>query len=143
MKSPAIPIKKAVYATLGRSFTANSQTVNNYITPPQSPPNYYTWGDLTSYDDVGTKDKFIGSVFYDVVCVAKENIAYPSSVTLDAIANEVMTTLVTRGTNLVDADGNFSFISIKVNDLIEGESEIDNVLEMYKRVRLEIELQEV
>ena len=143
MKDFSNSLKQSIYTLMGQTSTINSQTVTNYVTPPRSPVDYYTWVDLIGYTDEGTKDKFIGDVRLDIVCVTKVNGAVPDSELLGLIGNDALTKLVSKGDGIADPTNTFEFFSVVLNDLIEDKEIVGNKTMLYKRLRLTIKCQEL
>ena len=140
MKNPILYIKQAIYTALNVASvtTVSGQSVTVYTDAPKEPPNNFIWGGSLGYEDLGTKNSFVGSVNYEVTIVTKTNVAQPDSLLLDQITNEALQVLVARGNGLTEATGNFDIYSVVLNDITNDSTLIDNKLEMYNKIDLTI-----
>ena len=136
MKDPVIAIKKGIYALLGDSFSANSETVQVYTDPPQKPPNNFVWGQPVTFGDFGSKDTFIDEVFYEIVCVSKQSVAHGTTITLDAISDYVLDAVVVRGTGMTDPDGDFNIYSVMLTETRDEKAILKDKMEYSRRLRL-------
>lgn len=136
MKNPTLSIKKAIYNTLGDSFTVSSNTVYYYTDPPQSPPSYYSWCEDSTFLDVGTKQGFTSEVQIIIHCIAKQSGANYSTLLLDQIVNSITTQLISRGQTLITSDSDFEIYSVVLQDITQYEKLIGNKTETAKALRL-------